>query len=473
MRKRNPYTNPTEEYITDITIPLWKKILFALTDLGSPMTSFYVTSFLIVFFTDIALLPMASISLLLLVGRIFDAINNPIIGTMLDKRDSKNRYRPFAVFGPIGTAIVVLGMFSVNPAWNTNIKIAWLWGFYFLYTIVSTFRIMAYKALCGVVTSNGMERTKLGSIRGLMTSIGSNIPGIIAIPLITYFSGENAVLTRRGYLITLAILLAIGLPLAVFCPLTLPERIRKPRNQSKTIAMKELFKCTFQNPPMIFCILGCFMFGLLTYGRSSFLLYFAKYNLGNAELYSMLMTTQLLFSVISCVVMPYLFRVMKNKGHVCAGGLLLSAAGSFCMYFYDGNSIVCIVICMAMVALGGNTFSAMNMALVGDAADNAELKFGLRVDGFMNATASMAQEFGSAITPAVGTAVIGAIGFVSGAQTQSAAVMQAISLHTWLLPGILSLLAGIMFLFYKLSDERHREIVVQLENRRRLEMAQK
>lgn len=455
----------SNHYSTDVAIPIWKRWVLSLNDFGGGISSYFVSAFLVTYFTGVAMVPMASISLLLVVVRIFDAINDPIIGALEDRTNWKNRYRPWVIIGNIAMAILVVVLYTINPEWADSMKIAWVWIFYILWTVASTVSGMAYKAFCGVVTSNGMERAKLGSVRGMMTGIASALPGIVAVPMIMFFSSTPGGMDRQGYFGCMLVFVAISLPLTVFPPLTLNEKIRKPKGEK--IPLKAQILCLVKNPPMLFCIVGSFLFGLLIYGRVSFLFYFMQYNAGNVGWYSIVSFISVVASFSAAAIVPYIFKLLKNKGWVCAVGLLISGLGSLLIHFFHNQNIVLISIFYFLVTAGATLFSAMNMALVGDSSDNAELMFGVRVDGFLNSSVSMAQKFGGAISPAVGTAMLAAAGFIAGGDTQPASVLSAISVNSWLIPAILCLLGGLLFFFYKMTDAKHKEIVAELDERRK------
>lgn len=451
------------EHITDVTIPPLRRFLFTLNDLGMTLSTFFVSAFLVVYFTNVALIPMASISLLLLLGRFWDAITDPLIGRFLDRSERKERYRPWVVMGNVGSALLVLVLYFIRPEWSEQTRIIYLWVFYSLWVVFNTIGTMAYRAFCGVVTTNGMERAKLGSMRGMLIGVAAALPGIIAPPLIILFGGHE--LSREGYLITLLIFTVVAFPMITAAPLSLKERVRKPIGQK--IPLKDSLECIYKNGPMMFSVLGAFMFGLLIFGRFAFLFHFMQYNMGNSLYFAYVSTVSVVCSFLGAAIVPYIYRLVKNKGRVCAIGLLLAGVSNGVTYLFGGDSLVFVLVGLGFVFIGATLFSAMNIALIGDAADNAELKFGIRVDGFLNASFSMSQKVGGAISPALGAALLASAGFVAGAEVQSPEVMNVLNFNVLGLPAIFCFIAGIAFLFYRFGDKEHNEVVAQLEEMRR------
>ena len=456
---------PEAEYSADVKLPAGRRLLFSFNDLGATFSAFFVSAFLIPFFTNVVLIPMAAISLMVLITRIFDAVTDPVVGAMLDKSNRKNRYQPWVLSGSILMIATVVILYFNNPTWSETTRIVYLWVFYILWTVFMTIRNMSFNALSGVTTTNGMERAKLSSFRGMMTGLGAAAPGVLAVPMIMFFSMGDG-MDRRGYIVTMLIFSAIALPLVIASPLALPERAKKPVGQK--ISVKEQIVSLVKNPPMRYCIVGAFMFGLLIFGRVNFIFHFTQYNLGNAAWFSILSFVNIVASLVGAACVPYLFKWLKNKGHVCSLGLLVAGAGSLAAFFFHGGSIVLTSIFFTFVCFGATIFSAMDMAIIGDSSDYAELNYGVRVDGFFSASFSMSQKIGAAISPAVGAAMLATAGFISGAETQTAEVMQIISFNVWAFPAIFCFVSGVIFLFYKLDDAKHKEIVAQLEERRRV-----
>lgn len=130
----------------------------------------------------------AAVSLLTLVVRIFDAFNDPIIGSIADRTKSRwGRYRPWFMVGSIVMAILIVLQFACNPNWSMTLRLAWMWVIYVLLTVASTCSNMPYGAMNACITQDATDRAKTGGLRMMFANVASMLTLIIAVPLITSF----------------------------------------------------------------------------------------------------------------------------------------------------------------------------------------------------------------------------------------------------------------------------------------------
>ena len=112
------------DHVTDVRIPVGRRWVLSLYDLGNTFSAYFMTAFLTVFFTNVAFLPLAAIAMLTLVVRIFDAANDPIIGSLLDRGKGRQRYRHWAIIGQCAAGVMAIIMWQANPAWAEGSRLA-------------------------------------------------------------------------------------------------------------------------------------------------------------------------------------------------------------------------------------------------------------------------------------------------------------------------------------------------------------
>ena len=198
----------TEYQCTKVKLDFRERINFAISEFGYNSIHIWITAFMAIFFTDYIGVAATSVSLLMLVVRIFDAINDPIIGLLADRTRSKwGRYRPWVAIGGMVMSLLIILLFAAQPTWPMSVKVGWMWVIYILITVASTACNMPYGALNGVITSDTEERTKLSAIRMVFATIGSNFTNLIAATLILLLSGTNQTgNSARGYSLAVAAL---------------------------------------------------------------------------------------------------------------------------------------------------------------------------------------------------------------------------------------------------------------------------
>lgn len=113
-----------EKMTTDIKIPLISKIAYGMGDVGCNFSWMFVGNFLMIFYTDVFEINMSIVAGLMFFSRFWDAINDPIIGSLSDKTKTRwGRYRPWLLIAAPLTAVVLALTFWTHLSWSNNIKI--------------------------------------------------------------------------------------------------------------------------------------------------------------------------------------------------------------------------------------------------------------------------------------------------------------------------------------------------------------
>lgn len=442
-----------------------KRVYYALGDFGYNFMYYWLSTYLMIYYTDTIGIPAATVSVMMLVVRIFDAFNDPIIGSLADRTNSRwGRYRPWFLMGSIGMAAFIVLIFAASPDWAYSVRLIWMWAVYLLLTVASTCSNMPYGALNGCITPDTEDRAKVSGLRMMFANVSSMVTVIIAVPLIRRFAADGSATDARGYFWAVLITCLLGIPAMIICCWKTKEVVTPPPSQD-TIPIKAQLKSLVGNKPVIILILGQFILGCVIYGRAAMLAYYWQYNAGNAG-YA---TTYGWVSLVAAVVGTgwvgnFLFRFLKHKGKACAVLNFITAAAYFLMYFVTAPAVSFWV----LTFIGSMSFYAymgIHFGAVGDAVDYGEYISGVRCDGFLSSIVSVANKAGGAVMPAVGAAVLAALHYVANGE-QPPQVLNAINWFITLLPAVISAVNGIFYLMYPISTEKHKEIMAELISRR-------
>ncbi len=108
---------------TNVKVPFISKRAYGFGNVGCNFSWMFVGNFLMIFYTDVCGIPMAAVSLLMLVSRVWDAINDPVIGSLSDRTKTRwGRYRPWLLIGAPLTAFVRVLTFWAHPGWSDSAK---------------------------------------------------------------------------------------------------------------------------------------------------------------------------------------------------------------------------------------------------------------------------------------------------------------------------------------------------------------
>lgn len=456
------------ELATNIKLSFRQRIDYSISEFGYNSIYYWISAFMAVFLTDQMGIAAGVVSFLTLFVRIFDGINDPIIGSMADRSvdKGKGKYKPWVRWGALAMSLSIIALFAMQASWSYTFKMIYMWVTYLLVTIFSTCCNMPFGALNGVLTSDSGERAKLSGLRMVFANVGASWAGLIAVPLIVFFSGvgDGATQTPRGYLLAVIVCVVIGLPTLFWSSYKVKEVVKPPKHQVK-IPMKKQFAAFFQNKYAIIIALSFFMIGFCAYGKMTVMVFYFTYVCNNAALVSIAATLGLVAAIVgSGFVGSWVFSWLKNKGTCLIFCYGLSGLFAVIGYFLTPGStlwFITFAISQVMHCAGiGHAYG-----IVGDTVDAGEYKSGVRVDGFISSFVSLMMKAGGAVGPAVLIAWMGAAGYVPNV-AQTATVQNVMNIGMNLITGLCCLLIVIFNLFFDLTPEKHEKIRLELERRR-------
>lgn len=437
-------------------------ILYGLGDLASQFVWTFTGTYLTVFYTDIVGLAPGVVSIIMLCARLWDGINDPMMGGFAERTKSKwGRFRPYILFGTPFLAVSTVLTFTA-PFGNGSTGIAWAAGTYVISGMLYTLVNIPYGALPGVMTEDANERNELNAWRSVGMNVGMIVVNFFSSFIMLKFSEGSEVATGRGYFSTAVIYAIISIPmfLAVFIS---SKEIIKVADDKRKIPIKETFKNIVGNKylMLLFGIMVLQMSGFM--GRIALTSYYVIYCLGAFTLIALLMTIPSIGGVIgSLLVVPLVRRFGKIK--MLAIPLVIQGIALVIIYIADFDNLPLIVFGHILFGLF-NMGAPITLSMIADAVDYQELKTGIRTDGTAYATYGLATKLGNAIGASVGLLIMGHFGYQANAQ-QTSEALQGINLVANLLPAFLFFAAAGLCFFWKMSDSDADNIRKQLDERR-------
>ncbi|RCW39250.1 MFS transporter [Marinilabilia salmonicolor] len=461
--------------MSSTVIKLKEKIGYGFGDAASSMYWKIFTFYLAIFYTDVFGIPAAAAGTMFLVTRIWDTANDPIMGIIGDRTNTRwGKFRPYLLWIAAPFAIIGVLLFT-TPDLSVNGKIVYAYITYTLMMMAYTAINVPYASLLGVMTAKSDERTSFASYRMVFAFGGSLLVVAIFQPTVDFFNNIVNVGAEVSYQLTMVVIgvIAIGFFLMTFS--WTRERIKPPKNQESSL--KEDFKNLLGNIPW-FVILGAGVMTLIFNSvRDGVAMYYFKYyvvdetaislfsaTFAYSTLYLFLGQATNMLGVI--MAKPVSARIGKRKTFMYA--MFMAAALSVVFYFCDRENYFFIYLLQALISFCAGIIFPLMWSMYADAADYSQYKTGRRATGLVFSASSMSQKLGWTLGGSITLWLLAFFGFEANV-AQTPETIQGIKYMMSFVPGVAALVSGAIMIFYKLSDDKMDEIIAELERRREAE----
>lgn len=454
-------------------------VFFSLARFASSAVTGLIQGYLLFFYTVCASIPAAAVGTMFLVSKIFDGLNDPIMGVIVDRTRTKwGKMRPYLFGSAIPWGIVTIIMFIpgiYNSIGSSAGKIAYMWITYLLYSILGTAVGVPLDGLPAVASPNTDERAKIISISRILGSIGEQS----ALVLLTLF----LIITQDNYpnsYMLMAIIIGVLGPLFMFLGAKFIKERLEPTSRTPNIL--EGFKYLFKNKQFMLLILS----NLLTFFRnfvSAMIIYVVSYIYAQGSLQILFSIPGAIASMIGMMLAPKLRKLMDSKKLFILATIWHSAALAliFLIYIIGGKSwlLVAIMMFVAMIPVG--ILNVIPHLMATDTLDYWEDKTGDRCEGITFSLMSLRSKVSSGLKDYTMSYLLVFFGFSQALPFLSDHTpvqsdftkLGLFSIYT-IIPAALNLISIVPILFYKLSGKKMAEIqgrlaVKRLEDAKRLE----
>ena len=446
---------------------------YGVADLGNNIAFAAVGSYLTLFYSDVlgakfdeatAATWLSAVTAIMIIARIWDAINDPIMGWLAQRaKPSKyGKFRQYFLIGGIPLALSAVLMFAPIPDMSLAECIVFAFFTYIAYGMLYTVVLVPYGSLATVMTRDQNERSRLSIARSIGGGIGG-VPAGILFPLLVYSTAYNAageledVLDGKKLVICMAVIAVIMLASYVIAFFFTKENYEYPHAVQQTklaVALRSLIR----NKSFVIMSLA----GMLLIASSMYITSIDVYLFNVYYQTKNMMTFVTIATYAPMVIMiPFTEQVIKKIGkkEICVYGLILSVVATLIMtVWHIPHPWIFIAFCFLQGA-GVSFFTLEIWALAMDVIDSHELATGRREEAIGYAAFTFMRKIGQAIA-AIAPALLGLVGYVAskGYGGQSEETVEGIYLLATVVPLIMFALMLVLMLLYPLGKKKDAEM---------------
>lgn len=407
-----------------------------------------IGTFILYFYTDILMISAVSASIIFLIARVWDAVNDPLVAGIMDSRVTKEgKFRGYLKFVPLLVFISTVICFF-NPDISLTGKVLYAAVTYILWGTFYTFSDIPFWSMSAVMSARNDERTKLVSAANVGVCGGIGMASISVPPLVAAFSNGDE---GRGYLIAVAILMTVGYLLMMYGYSVVRERVKPISDEKPT--MKDVVATLKTNRPM-FKVLAVFMFKFCTDVVQAIVVYFFIYNMRDSSLMTFFGIV-VLASAVAIMILPFVTRYFKKK-HIYIAIMTVDIALRVWLYLTGYENVYFVMgILTATQFINAMTIPLVSMMLV-ETIDYSEVRTGKRCEAITFSGQTFTGKLSVALAGAATGLTLSLIGYVPS-QEQTEFTLNGIFFAVALLPALGSLCRILILLSYRYTETEHRE----------------
>ena len=440
---------------------------FGLGTIGRDMFYTMVSMYIMVYITEglgVSDSMLAVITSVLLVLRVFDALNDPVMGIIVDNTKSKyGKFKPGMVIGGIGGAIFMVLLFTDMGLTGTRYVIVFAIC-YFLWDILYGLNDIAYWSMMPSLSTDQTQREKIGSFARICANIGL-FTMVVAIVPVTKILGDKAGSIKQGWFnlaVIVAVLMLAFLAITVF---GVKEDKAAFKEEEKT-SLKEMFNVVFKNDQLLWVAvsMSLFMIGYTT--TTVFGVHFFKYAYGNEGMYSAFAGVLGVSQLAALTAFTWV-RKKFTRRNLYTYATIMVVVGYLVFFFAPMNMIW--IGAAGMLLFIGQAFIQMLMLMfLADTIEYGQWKLGKRNESITFSVQPMINKLGGAISNGVLglTLIISGINAAKGPEDVMAAGITTLKMSMLIFPLIAIVIGYVIYLKkFTIDEQKYAEILKALKAR--------
>ncbi len=440
-------------------LSLATKLFYGVGDVGNAMVNSAVTFFLLIFYTDGVLIAPALASSALLIGKLWDAVNDPLFGWLSDRTTSRRfgKRRVYMILGALPLALAVMVLWFVPGGLGDAGAFLWIVASFVLFDTMMTLTSVPYYALTAELTEDYDERASLTTFRMIWGVLAYIVGAALTPALVGLFAAK-----RSGYAATGALYGVLAAAALWIAAAGLKERPDISQSKARSSPVRA-FLMTFKNRPFVQLIVAYLIANLGFTLVQTLIAYFLTYQMGMENQVSVVML--LLLASVGLFLFPWkMVSDRWNKGPAYGLGLAIGGLAVACTFLLPRGPSVWIYVIAVVAGIGFSTNWVFPWAMVPDVVEYDRLETGEHRAGMYYGVWGFTNKLTNALGIALAGWVLQLFGYAPNVE-QSALTLLGIRLFVGPVPLLIFVIVLPLLIGFPITRSTHAQVLQKLRDK--------
>lgn len=372
-----------------------EKSAYGLGAVGKDLVFSLVAGFLMYYYNTVLGISATFIGVLFMIARVFDALNDPIMGVIVEKTHTRfGKFRPWILGGTIVNAFVLIGLFAVPKALEGASLLVYASVMYIVWGMTYTVMDIPFWSMIPAITKPGKERETVSVIGRSSAGLGYAVPVALTMVLVPILGGGDQ---RKGFTM-FAVLIAAFFILLLSVTVTQVKERHAPAAKSPTL--KILFQSIYKNDQALVVVVTIVIFNASLYLTQQLALYFFQFDMHNAALFGIFGTVGGAGQILAMTLVPVL-RKRLSRRQLLAGAISFTLFGYTTLFFiasFDIKHMALLSFSALVIFMGFGVATVLTTIFLADTVDYGEWKIGQRAESVVFSLQTFVVKLASAIS---------------------------------------------------------------------------
>lgn len=435
-----------------------EKMYYGAGALGKDLVYGFVSGYILFFLNDLLGISALFLGTLFLFARAFDALNDPIMGMIVENTRSRHgKFRPWIFIGTLLNAIIIVLLFSIPETSMSVMK----WSaaiLYVLWGVTYTLMDIPFWSMIPALSTQQKERENIAVVARVCAGIGFTVVTVATVPLVKALGAGDDLAGYR--------MVAMGI--AVLFVLLITSTVKNVREHVSVVqdkvSVKSLFNLLLANDQLMVVMATVVLFNVSTYITTTLGIYFFKYDVKNEVLYSVFAAVAGIAQILAMVGFP-LFSKKLTRKQIFTTGVSVSIfgyVGLFSAGQFGFFSVPFLFVSGFFIFVGLGLMNILTTAMLADTVEYGEWKLGVRSESIVFSVQTFVVKLASALSAFVVGLGLDVVGFIPDT-VQSTATLAGMRFLMFVVP-IFGLIGSLLIYrrLYKIDAAFYEKLVSEL-----------